>query len=313
MKLRRYSVIAAIGNSARSFRALMEEPGGWKSDVAITRVLSRPFGTTELLKLTLADLLAAVPAKHPRLVELVDVARTDDNFFVITKYVSGCDLRAAAHGHSLQHALHVVTAACDALTHIHAQHLIHRHVAPRALLLSKTGDVKLRELGMAKFLAADDLSSVMNGFGYLSPEAAKGSETDHRIDVFGVGIVLWELLAARRLFVGKTDYETVELVRHASVPRIDGIDDRLDAIIRKALAQDVRARYQTAQELATALRHYAESRGVTISANASAELVRAAAVKRVTTDPRLLAHIRSEVAEMTSIIDDPHPTPTEWN
>src|SRR5207253_4857351 len=98
---------------------------------------------------------------------------------------------------------------------------VHRDISPPNILISKRGEVKLVDFGLAKAtsqLETTDPGVVKGKFSYLSPEAAMGREVDRRADVFAVGIVLYELLTGRRLFYGETDYQTVELVRQTRVP-----------------------------------------------------------------------------------------------
>jgi serine/threonine-protein kinase len=108
------------------------------------------------------------------------------------------------------------------------------------------------------------------GFAYLSPEAARGvADVDRRTDVFSIGTILWELLAGRVLFKGDTDYQTVELVRGAIIPSLiafnDEVDRDLDAIVRKALANERFARYDSIDELGEALLQYLSARGIVMT------------------------------------------------
>jgi serine/threonine-protein kinase len=143
--------------------------------------------------------------------------------------------------------------------------------------MGTNGEVKLVDFGLAKAnsqIESSDPGAAKEVFSYLSPEAASGREVDHRVDIFAAGIVLWELLAGRRLFVGPTDYQTVELIRAARIPAIDDLDPALDAIVRKALAHDFAARFQSAAELGAALAQYAVSRGIELARAETAKLVR---------------------------------------
>ena len=116
--------------------------------------------------------------------------------------------------------------------------IIHRDVSPPNILLSREGEVKLADFGLAKAqsqLTDTDPGVVKGKFGYLSPEAAKGQAVDHRADIFSTGVVLWETLAGRRLFVGETNLDTVKLVRDAVIPNLTEInpdvDDELNQIV----------------------------------------------------------------------------------
>jgi serine/threonine-protein kinase len=95
---------------------------------------------------------------------------------------------------------------------------------------------------------------VKGKFAYLAPEAAWGREVDHRADIFACGIMLYELLTGKRLFLGENDVKTVELVRRAEVPPLEQLDAEkrpaLEGIVRKALAYEPGDRYQSCSEMA---------------------------------------------------------------
>jgi serine/threonine protein kinase len=123
-------------------------------------------------------------------------------------------------------------------------------------LMTRYGEVKIADFGLAK--ANSQLENSQPGiikgkFGYLSPEAAKGLSVDARADIFAVGIILWEMLAGRRLFQGQTDLETVKQVQRAEVQDIRAINrnvpESVVRVLQKALAGDPDKRYRTARAL----------------------------------------------------------------
>src|SRR4029079_12054034 len=104
--------------------------------------------------------------------------------------------------------------------------IVHRDISPPNILLSKNGEIKIVDFGLAKAnsqIESTDPGVVKGKFSYLSPEAASGLEVDHRADVFAVGIIMWELFTSRRLFYGDTDYQTVEQGRQARVPALPAV------------------------------------------------------------------------------------------
>jgi serine/threonine-protein kinase len=257
------------------FRGAAESSEGEKRDVAIMRVppLTK---NQKFVAMFLGDMRVALQLKHPNTVEVLDIAKTPgDAYFVVTEYVEGCDLRTfvARQKHiAIQHVLHLVIECCRGLAYAHSVEVIHRDVSPRAVLLGTNGEVKLADFGLAKVnsqIESSDPGIVKSKFSYLSPEAASGIEVDHRADVFAAGIVLWELLAGRRLFLGQTDYQTVELTRAARIPAIEELDPSLDAIVRKALARDTDARFQSASDFGDAIAQYALSRDIKLAPSAA--------------------------------------------
>jgi serine/threonine-protein kinase len=157
---------------------------------------------------------------------------------------------------------------------------VHRDISPPNILISRQGEVKLVDFGLAK--ATSQLENTEPGvvkgkFSYLSPEAAEGKEVDHRADIFATGILLFETITGRRLFYGDNDYETVQLVRQARIPSIAAlnpdVEPALEEVIRKALAREVVDRFQHAADLQDALAQHLFSRGLKVTSRDIAHLV----------------------------------------
>src|SRR4030095_8554645 len=103
----------------------------------------------------------------------------------------------------------------------HNLQIVHRDMSPPNVLITRHGEVKIVDFGLAKAnsqLERSEPGIIKGKFSYLSPEAAQGMPVDARTDIFAVGIILWELLSGRRLFLGDTDLETVRMVQAARVP-----------------------------------------------------------------------------------------------
>ena len=146
--------------------------------------------------------------------------------------------------------------------------VVHRDVSPSNVLLTRRGHVKLADFGIARASSLGRTREIAQGtlkgkFGYMSPEQVRGEALDGRCDVFSMGIVLAEMLMARRLFSAADDVELLLMVRRADLRRLDqygeDIPIGLDAIVRKALAGDLEQRFASAQEFHDALVDYLES------------------------------------------------------
>jgi serine/threonine-protein kinase len=131
------------------------------------------------------------------------------------------------------------------------------------VLITKYGEIKIVDFGLAKAssqLEKSEPGIIKGKFSYLAPEAALGKEVDHRADIFAVGIILWEMLSGRRLFLGDTDFATVKLVQQAVVGSLSKINSQvpaeLDTIVQRALARNPDERYQTAREFAIGLNDF---------------------------------------------------------
>src|SRR5438477_4250292 len=149
--------------------------------------------------------------------------------------------------------------------------IVHRDISPPNVLISKQGEIKVVDFGLAKAtsqIETTDPGVVKGKMSYLSPEAARGEEVDSAADIFAVGILLYEMLTGKRLFYGETDYQTVELVRNARIPPIKAqnpeVEQELEDIVRKALSRRKADRFQAAVEIQDALAQYSYSRGLKV-------------------------------------------------
>ena len=229
---------------------------------------------------------------------MFDIGHSEDTYFIVMEYVDGVDLKALLDwrrriGRRIPIAprLYIIMEICKGLAYAHELPnpetgaplgIVHRDISPPNVLISKQGEVKVVDFGLAKATSQVEITDpgvVKGKMSYLSPEAARGEEVDARADIFAVGILLYEMLTGKRLFYGETDYQTVELVRNAKIPPIKPqnpqVEPELEDIVRKALAKRKEDRYQNATDLQDALAQYSYSRGLKVIARDIAELVRA--------------------------------------
>jgi serine/threonine-protein kinase len=186
------------------------------------------------------------------------------------EYVDGADLkaiienlRATNRQMAPELACLICVRICEGLAYAHElcdaegnpMHIVHRDMSPPNVLVTRHGEVKIVDFGLAKAnsqLEKSEPGIIKGKFSYLSPEAAQGKAVDQRTDIFAVGIILWELLAGRRLFLGETDLETVRQVQRAEVPPIRNfnaaVTPELERVIARGLAVDPTRRYQSARE-----------------------------------------------------------------
>ena len=304
----RYSILEKIdaGGMAEVWKARATSLEGFDKLVAIKRVLPNLTQNKRFMSMFLDEARLALRLNHANVVQTFDIGVSDSAYFLVMEWIDGTQLKLVnevacltAHDSQTPGRVHR-RRGMQALMHIKDATNQARHwasfivVSPPNILLSREGEVKLADFGLAKAqsqLTDTDPGVVKGKFGYLSPEAAKGQTVDHRADIFSAGVVLWETLAGRRLFVGETNLETVKLVRDAVIPNLTEInpdvDDELNQIVARSLASDPAQRYQTAEAFGHALTYYLFSNRLMVMSSDIAMLVKRSLASRDQTRPML--------------------------
>jgi serine/threonine protein kinase len=287
----------AAGGMAEVFRGVAESMRGFKKNVAIKRILPALAQNKKFVAMFLDEARLSLALQHANIVQVFEIGHSEDTYFIVMEYVDGVDLKAILDWRKrinkrvpVAHSLYVIMEICKGLSYAHELTnpdndaplgIVHRDISPPNVLISKQGEIKVVDFGLAKATSQVEVTDpgvVKGKMSYLSPEAARGEEVDHRADIFAVGILLYEMLTGKRLFYGETDYQTVELVRNAKVPPLrpqnPQVEPELEDIVRKALAKRKEDRYQSATDLQDALAQYSYSRGLKVISRDIAELVR---------------------------------------
>jgi serine/threonine protein kinase len=266
-----------IGGMAEVFKACYYQENGIPAFAAIKRILPNLAQDPTFVEMFISEARTAQKLQHKHIAQIIELGEEAGEYYISMEYVSGRDLLFLRHhlkerGTFFSPGLsaYVIASMAEALDYAHSmcdsqgQHLeiIHRDISPQNILISYEGEVKLIDFGIAK---AKDRSyentraGVLKGkFGYMAPEQIQGKKITHQIDIFALGIVLYELLTNQRLFMGDSDLETLELVRLAKIQPPNTINEwippALNQITMNALAADPKQRYQTAGDLAKDLR-----------------------------------------------------------
>jgi serine/threonine-protein kinase len=270
----------AAGGMAEIFLAERSEAGHAPVQVALKRVPSHLSGDPAIMGMLSDEIRLGLLCSHPNLVTTLDAGHSDNQPYAVLEYVDGLDLARLsvamlAHGERFTRAqaVQVGLEVCKGLAYLHALvdasgaplGVVHRDVTPPNLLLSVHGEVMLCDFGLAKYSAQRTLTEpglIKGKFSYLSPEATLGQPVDLRADLFAMGVVLWEMLSMRRLFLAATDYETLKLIQKTDIPPLASCggdaDDVLEEIVTKCLAREPKQRYQSAGALYNALAAYAD-------------------------------------------------------
>lgn len=293
------------GGMAEIFLARAGLSHGASRRVVVKQVLSHLSDDPGFAEMLIAEAKLASQLRHQNIVQVLDLGVEDRRLFITMEYVEGFDLNQLLRNLSqrqvalpAEFALFIVRETLAAIGYAHRAtdenggplEVVHRDVSPSNVLISFEGEVKLCDFGIARAIdyGAPDASAEMTAgtddhdeessriqrarvagkSAYMAPEHARGDEIDSRADIFAAGILLWELCAGRRLYKG-TEAEMLEMARRGAVrPLPDrGLPqhEKLQAILDRALATDLGARYFMAEDMLKDLDAYALANGLMAS------------------------------------------------
>jgi len=218
---------------------------------------------------------SAAKLSHPNIVNVYDFGTENDAYFIVMELVDGETLGAQiASARVIPEAVAVDYAIqiASGLAYAHRQGLLHRDIKPANILITKDDVVKISDFGIARAVSENTMGvtqpgMVMGSVYYLSPEQAQGFDIDETSDLYSLGVVLYQMLTGSLPFVGDTPVAVA--LKHVSepVPLIDatatGISPALASIVTRLLQKNPRARFQSATDLASALREARERPTVT--------------------------------------------------
>jgi serine/threonine protein kinase/tetratricopeptide (TPR) repeat protein len=217
---------------------------------------------------------AASMLRSPNIAVTYDIGEESGTDFIVMEYVDGelLSSRIAGGPIPVREVIEIGIQVADALDEAHARGIIHRDIKSANLMRTERGLVKVLDFGLAKFISngARDVTQaqmtmagiVVGTVSYMAPEQALGRPIDHRVDLFSLGVVLFELLTGRVPFEGTTPTEIIDRILHETpVPPsryTAAVPPSLDAIVARALEKDPAFRYQHASDLARDLRQVGE-------------------------------------------------------
>jgi serine/threonine protein kinase/Tfp pilus assembly protein PilF len=211
---------------------------------------------------------AASALNHPAICTIYDIGEQDGRPFIAMEFIDGETLRSHINGKALalEETLKLGTQIADALDAAHSQGIIHRDIKPANIFVTKRGNAKVLDFGLAKLVGranqdvdgdlpdAPSIVGIISGTpSYMSPEQVRGDTLDQRTDLFSLGLLLYEMATGRQAFTGGTGGVIIEAVLTRSPGPVRSINPeippRLEEIIHKALHKDRDQRYQQAAEI----------------------------------------------------------------
>ena len=302
----------AEGGIATVHFGRIDGAGGFSRIVAIKRLLPHLVKNEEFTEMLLKEARLAARVRHPNVVPTLDVVASHGDVLLVLEYVHGESLSALCRTQAKERKDHIpvdiaVAVMHDVLSGLCAVHeatnekgrllgLVHRDVSPPNVIVGADGYSRVLDFGIAKALRhiEESMPNRLKGkIGYMAPEQIRGEGVTQRSDVFSAGVILWELLATRRLFASSIESERMKQIVSGDYPRLSryrpGVSRKLEQVTMQALAVDPNARFANSREFADAL----EQASKRASARRVAEWVMDLAATALCERARMIAQVEN--------------------
>jgi serine/threonine protein kinase/tetratricopeptide (TPR) repeat protein len=263
----------AQGGMAEVWKAKSHGVEGFEKILVIKRILPELSKRAEFVEMFINEAKIAVTLSHANIVQVFDLGKFDDTYFIAMEYVAGMDfstLLKAGRRYNVplprDLIVYVMSELAKGLDYAHRRrdaamkplHIVHRDVSPQNVLLSWEGEVKLTDFGIAKARTSvadknDEGGTLKGKYAYMAPEQAEGGPLDARADLFSLGTMLYEALAGANPFAAESAYETLQRVRTGTVKPIQecvpDLPSELVEIVEEAMATSTTARTASASRM----------------------------------------------------------------
>ncbi len=269
--MEKYNIIdkIAAGGMAEVFLARSTAAMGLGKFVAIKKMLPDLSEQADFITMFKAEATVAMQLQHRNIVSIYDFGISEDQCYLVMELVLGLNLSQILYGlHrkkiqlSPAMALYIIAEAASGLDHAH-DITIHRDISPANLMVSYTGEIKVIDFGIAKVknVGEETQVGVLKGkLSYMSPEQISGGKLDHRSDIFSLGLVLYEILAGRRVYQSRTEATVLSGAPDEEIPLLQElnsmVDDELAGFVHRAIRIDPVKRYQTMDDFSRELRGF---------------------------------------------------------
>jgi tRNA A-37 threonylcarbamoyl transferase component Bud32 len=313
----RHRLLVELGRGGMGtvYLALAQGPAGFNKLKVVKHLSHELAEDFQFLNMFMDEARLAARLNHPNIVQTNEVGFDGRNYFIEMEYLEGETLESLTRranrtgGLPTELGLHILAQALAGLHYAHelTDHdgmwleIIHRDVSPPNIFVTHEGAVKILDFGIAKTTdsSSETRTGVVRGkLKYMAPERAARGKVDRRVDVFAVGVILWQLLTGRRLYEGLAEEEILKNLRTGQIPRPKSIrpdvPDGLDALCARALATRPEDRIATAAEFQIALEEYVHGTGLVTGPRQVAELMgKLFADRRAAMAAEIDGHIRA--------------------
>lgn len=305
-----YSILGrlALGGMAEILLARHANTEGDHRLLVVKRILPHFEQDKDFVQMFLDEARIGMQLKHPNICQFQQFGADEGSHFIVMEWVNGMPLGrvirkarrlggvgipiAVRIGVDIARALHYAHIAND--EHGEALNIIHRDVSPHNIMIGYNGAVKLLDFGIAKadHRAHKTQAGVVKGkFAYMAPEQCTAGQADHRLDIFGLGVCIFETLTGKSLYRRQTEAATMRAVIMDPVPSLrDHLPDapeELDRILQKALAKEAQDRFATAEQLANELESFGRNNESFAKQREVAEFVKRVFPEEFTRGPRV--------------------------
>ncbi|NOK19792.1 serine/threonine protein kinase [Corallococcus carmarthensis] len=298
MQLGKYQLVRklASGGMAEVFLAKAAGPRGFEKTLVLKRILPHLAEDEAFVEMFLGEAQLAARLDHPNVVQIFDFGEADGSYFLAMEYIDGPTLRRLIkRSMELKQPLSpavcakMVASAAEGLAFAHELAdpetgaplgLVHRDISPENVLVSRQGTVKVVDFGIAKVAGQSHRTAtgvVKGKVAYMPPEQLQAKGMDGRVDVYALGIVLYELLTGKRPFDATTDVSMMQAILFEpfvpALTRRPDLPEAMQRILDKALAKDREQRYPDCRAFQADLERFVLSLGEPVGAYQIARLV----------------------------------------
>ena len=314
-KLGHYQILAKLGEGGMGVVYLAEDDR-LRRKVALKMLPPGLAADPQRLSRFEREVKTVAALNHPNIVTIHSVEEVDERRFFTMEHIEGRTLgqMIPLDGLPLGEFLKIAVPLAEALTAAHARGIQHRDLKPSNVMVTSDGRVKVLDFGLAKLKEQDRTEAfefkpettltqaglAIGTLAYMSPEQLRMQPTDHRSDIFSLGVVLYEMATGRGPFLGQSTAEVISSILRDQPARVyenaDGVPEELDGILRRCLDKEPAKRWQTAAELRDALAEVATDVSLTRSAARARSVAKGAATGAGTRRSALLAGIAATIA-----------------